>query len=57
VWVAVPGARRRVFYFAAVISSERPFKTTQGERVVSFRKGIPMQVAKLLNTKQKLSGS
>ena len=22
VWVAVPGARRRVFYFAAVISSE-----------------------------------
>jgi len=44
--VAVPGARRRVFYFAAVIS---------GEWLVfeKFREGFPKQVAKLLNTKAK----
>jgi hypothetical protein len=28
VWVAVPGARRRVFYFAEVISSESQVELT-----------------------------
>jgi len=44
--VVVPGARRRVFYFAAVIS---------GEWLVfeKFREGLPKQVARLLNTKAK----
>jgi hypothetical protein len=46
VWVAVPGARRRVFYFAAVISWR-----VAGEK--KFRKEFPKQVARQLRHEAK----
>jgi len=47
--VAAPGARRRVFYFAAVIRSQASGK--------KFRKGFPKQSQSSYSTKQNLSAS
>jgi len=58
VWVAVPGARRRVFYFAAVLSSEwLVARSSEGFGVCTCKprvnKGFPKQVARQLKHEAK----